>query len=121
MRPSKRGWGTVEFIACREEVAQLLLAGHTLTAIHQVLKETGKISMGYSRFYALVGRYKLLKPVLPRFSDEITHSSKEPAIAPVSAVSAVVMEERKRPLGTGNNDATIKIENDPEEQRKKFL
>jgi hypothetical protein len=68
-----------------------------------------------------VGRYKLLKPVLPRFSDEIAHSIKEPTITPVLAVSAVVMEERKRPLGTGNNDSTIKIENDPEEQRKKFL
>ena len=118
MSTSKRGWGTVEFIACREEVAKLLLAGHTLTAIHQVLKKAGKISMGYSRFYALVGRYKLLKPVLPWFSDEIAHSTKSATIKPVSAV---LPEERKRPLGTGNNDATIKFENDPEEQRKKFL
>ena len=86
MSTSKRGWGTVEFIACREEVAKLLLAGHTLTAIHQVLKKTGKISMGYSRFYALVGRYKLLKPVLPWFFDEIAHSSKDVSIKPVPAV-----------------------------------
>ncbi len=117
MSASKRGWGTVEFIACREEVAQLLLAGHTLTAIHRTLKEAGKISMGYSRFYALVGRYKLQKPVLPRLFDETDEGTTEP----VAAVSTALPEEKKRPLGTGSTDATIKIENDPEEQRKKFL
>lgn len=54
MSKKRLGFARVEFIACKPEIDSLLAAGYTIIGAHEVLREKGKITMGYGRFAQLL-------------------------------------------------------------------
>ncbi|SIN94058.1 TraK family protein [Halodesulfovibrio marinisediminis] len=54
MSKKRLGFARVEFIACKPEIDKLLAAGYTIIGAHEVLREKGKITMGYGRFTQLL-------------------------------------------------------------------
>lgn len=75
MSKKRLGFARVEFIACKPEIDKLLAAGYTIIGAHEVLREQGKISMGYGRFTQLLRKgVKRSIPISQR-----SEATKEPA------------------------------------------
>ena len=54
----KKGQATVEYLAIRHEVEELITRGYNLKAIHERLQENGKIKMSYPTLHENHNRWK---------------------------------------------------------------
>ncbi|MEZ6853661.1 TraK family protein [Halodesulfovibrio aestuarii] len=54
MSKKRLGFARIEFIACKQEIENLLTAGYTIIGVHEELTKQNKITMGYARFTQLL-------------------------------------------------------------------
>ncbi len=95
MSRKRLGFARVEFIACKPEIDKLLAAGYTIIGAHEVLREQGKISMGYGRFTQLL-RKGVKRSIPTTQRDEI---SKQPTLHQHQPLALPRDEQEDKVLG----------------------
>lgn len=127
MNKSRRGWAKVEFLACKQEIEQLLQQGYSITAIHRSLQEDGKISMSQPRFHSLVRYYKLsiasVKKLILGKDIELDYLKKSSVANKPTNVQSQNKPRNKQEIQSTTheeNKPLIEIERDPKKQKSFF-
>ena len=110
--------GTVEILACQDEIVNLLDSGNTYKSIYRLLHENKKISVSYLHFCSLLRNLKLRKR-----SDDIlkviyeARSEFDRRIHKVKRIQTQAIEDRQRII----SESSITSLNDDKKQQKQVV